>query len=167
MRKTIQLPAEIDTLLSEYLKDVESKQGIKISKSSWVTQAIREKMDKDSKLMVPQGRYDTTLYTIKHGLYYLYQRIKRLSKEILFKYLRGFQQDRAGKKAKAKEQNPNPAKKLLSLQSIICANSRGSFLLLSQMQKNAQYRKRTRCSTRSCASQNYQTYGLFSVRDSR
>ena len=52
MRKTIQLPAEIDTLLSEYLKDVESKQGIKISKSSWVTQAIREKMDKDSKSKV-------------------------------------------------------------------------------------------------------------------
>jgi len=45
MRKTIQIPSEIDTLLSEYLKDVESKQGIKISKSSWVTQAIREKMD--------------------------------------------------------------------------------------------------------------------------
>jgi hypothetical protein len=53
MRKTIQLPAEIDTLLSEYLKDVEARQGIKISKSSWVTQSIREKMDKDSKLMVP------------------------------------------------------------------------------------------------------------------
>ena len=53
MRKTIQLPAEIDTLLSEYLKDVESKQGIKISKSSWVAQSIREKIDKDSKPMVP------------------------------------------------------------------------------------------------------------------
>jgi len=60
MRKTIQLPEEIDTLLSEYLKDVEAKLGIKISKSSWVTQSIREKinnerpvMDKDSKSMVP------------------------------------------------------------------------------------------------------------------
>ena len=59
MRKTIQLPEEIDTLLSEYLKDVETKwdavqyQGIKISKSSWVTQAIREKIEKDSKSMVP------------------------------------------------------------------------------------------------------------------
>ena len=49
MRKTIQIPSEIDTLLSEYLKDVEDKQGIKISKSSWVTQAIREKIEKDSK----------------------------------------------------------------------------------------------------------------------
>ena len=60
MRKTIQIPSEIDTLLSEYLKDVESKLGIKISKSSWVAQSIREKinnerpvMDKDSKSMVP------------------------------------------------------------------------------------------------------------------
>ena len=55
MRKTIQIPSEIDTLLSEYLKDVETKwdavqyQGIKISKSSWVTQAIREKSENDSK----------------------------------------------------------------------------------------------------------------------
>ena len=54
MRKTIQIPSEIDTLLSEYLKDVKTKwdapqyQGIKISKSSWVTQAIREKRDSKS-----------------------------------------------------------------------------------------------------------------------
>jgi len=48
MRKTIQLPAEIDKLLSEYLKKVETQQGIKISKSSWVAQSIREKIEKDS-----------------------------------------------------------------------------------------------------------------------
>ena len=48
MRKTIQIPSEIDTLLSEYLKDVEAKQGFKISKSSWVAQSIREKIEKDS-----------------------------------------------------------------------------------------------------------------------
>jgi len=53
MRKTIQIPSEIDTLLSEYLKGVESVLGIKISKSSWVTQAIREKVEKDTKIMVP------------------------------------------------------------------------------------------------------------------
>jgi hypothetical protein len=57
MRKTIQLPEEIDTLLSEYLKDVESTQGIKISKSSWVTQAIREKMDDElNKLYKPKSK---------------------------------------------------------------------------------------------------------------
>ena len=48
MRKTIQIPSEIDALLSEYLKKVETQQGIKISKSSWVAQSIREKIEKDS-----------------------------------------------------------------------------------------------------------------------
>jgi hypothetical protein len=47
MRKTIQLPVEIDELLSEYLKEVKARQGFKISKSSWVTQAIREKIERD------------------------------------------------------------------------------------------------------------------------
>ena len=48
MRKTLQIPAEIDKLLSKYLKKVESQQGFKISKSSWVAQSIREKIEKDS-----------------------------------------------------------------------------------------------------------------------
>tara|TARA_R110000824_G_scaffold26616_2_gene91214 strand:- start:1098 stop:1262 length:165 start_codon:yes stop_codon:yes gene_type:complete len=52
MRKTLQIPAEVDKLLSKYLKKVETQQGIKISKSSWVAQAIREKMDKDLKSKV-------------------------------------------------------------------------------------------------------------------
>ena len=48
MRKTLQIPIEIDKLLSEYLKKVETQQGFKISKSSWVAQSIREKIEKDS-----------------------------------------------------------------------------------------------------------------------
>ena len=48
MRKTLQIPAEVDKLLSKYLKKVETQQGIKISKSSWVAQSIREKIEKDS-----------------------------------------------------------------------------------------------------------------------
>ena len=48
MRKTIQLPADTDKLLSDYLEEVKTQQGFKISKSSWVTQAIREKIEKDS-----------------------------------------------------------------------------------------------------------------------
>jgi len=53
MRKTLQIPAEIDKLLSIYLKEVGNLQGFRITKSSWVTQAIREKIEKDSKSMVP------------------------------------------------------------------------------------------------------------------
>ena len=48
MRKTIQLPVEIDELLSKYLEEVQKNQGFKISKSSWVTQAIREKIERDT-----------------------------------------------------------------------------------------------------------------------
>ena len=48
MRKTIQLPVEIDELLSKYLDEVKTRQGFKISKSSWVTQAIREKIERDT-----------------------------------------------------------------------------------------------------------------------
>ena len=48
MRKTIQLPIEIDEQLSEYLEEVQKNQGFKISKSSWVTQAIREKIERDT-----------------------------------------------------------------------------------------------------------------------
>ena len=48
MRKTLQIPAEIDRLLSKYLKKVETQHGIKISKSSWVAQSIREKIEKES-----------------------------------------------------------------------------------------------------------------------
>tara|TARA_R110000824_G_C15184954_1_gene674150 strand:- start:682 stop:831 length:150 start_codon:yes stop_codon:yes gene_type:complete len=48
MRKTLQIPAEIDRLLSKYLEKIETQQGIKISKSSWVAQSIREKIEKDS-----------------------------------------------------------------------------------------------------------------------
>ena len=48
MRKSLKIPAEIDKLLSEYLKKVETQQGLKISKSSWVAQSIREKIEKDS-----------------------------------------------------------------------------------------------------------------------
>ena len=48
MRKSLKIPAEVDKLLSKYLKDVEAKQGFKISKSSWVAQSIREKIEKDS-----------------------------------------------------------------------------------------------------------------------
>ena len=50
MRKTLQIPIEIDKLLSEYLKKVETQQGFKISKSSWVAQSIREKIEKDGAL---------------------------------------------------------------------------------------------------------------------
>jgi len=49
LRKTIQLPVEIDELLSKYLDEVQKNQGFKISKSSWVAQAIREKIERDSK----------------------------------------------------------------------------------------------------------------------
>ena len=48
MRKTIQLPESTDKLLSEYLEEVKNQQGFKTSKSSWVTQAIREKIARDS-----------------------------------------------------------------------------------------------------------------------
>ena len=48
MRKTIQLPVEIDELLSKYLEEVQKNQGFKISKSSWVAQAIREKIERDT-----------------------------------------------------------------------------------------------------------------------
>ena len=48
MRKTIQVPESTDKLLSEYLEEVKNQQGFKISKSSWVTQAIREKIARDS-----------------------------------------------------------------------------------------------------------------------
>ena len=49
MRKTIQVPESTDKLLSEYLEQIQAEQGFKISKSSWVTQAIREKIEKDTK----------------------------------------------------------------------------------------------------------------------
>ena len=49
MRKTIQLPESTDKLLSDYLEEVKTQQGFKISKSSWVTQAIREKIARDTK----------------------------------------------------------------------------------------------------------------------
>ena len=48
MRKTIQLPVEIDELLSKYLEEVKQNQGFKISKSSFVSQAIREKIARNS-----------------------------------------------------------------------------------------------------------------------
>ena len=48
MRKTIQLPVEIDELLSKYLDEVKTRQGFKISKSSWVAQAIRDKIASNS-----------------------------------------------------------------------------------------------------------------------
>ena len=48
MRKTLQIPIEIDKLLSEYLKKVEAQKGFRITKQSWVIQAIREKIEKDS-----------------------------------------------------------------------------------------------------------------------
>jgi hypothetical protein len=53
MRKTVKIPLEIDTRINEFLKGVEAQQGFRITKQSWVIQAIREKMDKDTKLMVP------------------------------------------------------------------------------------------------------------------
>ena len=49
MRKTIQVPESTDKLLSEYLEQIQTLMGFKISKSSWVTQAIREKIEKDKK----------------------------------------------------------------------------------------------------------------------
>ena len=48
MRKTIQVPESTDKLLSDYLEVVKVQQGFKISKSSWVTQAIREKIERDT-----------------------------------------------------------------------------------------------------------------------
>jgi len=48
LRKTIQLPVEIDEILSKYLEEVQKNQGFKISKSSWVAQAIRDKIASNS-----------------------------------------------------------------------------------------------------------------------
>ena len=48
MRKSMQLPADTHQNLLDHLKDVEQKQGFKISVTSWVTQAIREKIARDS-----------------------------------------------------------------------------------------------------------------------
>ena len=48
-RKTLTVPESTHQALSEYLKQVESQQGFKISVTSWVTQAIREKIKRDTK----------------------------------------------------------------------------------------------------------------------
>jgi len=48
MRKSVKIPFEVDTQINEYLKKVEAQQGFKITKQSWVIQAIREKIQKDS-----------------------------------------------------------------------------------------------------------------------
>ena len=47
-RKTLTVPESIHQALSEYLKEVEKQQGLKISSTSWVTQAIREKIERDT-----------------------------------------------------------------------------------------------------------------------
>ena len=49
MRKSMQLPADTHQNLLDHLKQVESQQGFKISVTSWVTQAIREKIERDTK----------------------------------------------------------------------------------------------------------------------
>ena len=47
-RKTLTVPESTHQALSEYLKEVEQKQGFKISSTSWVAQAIREKIERDT-----------------------------------------------------------------------------------------------------------------------
>ena len=48
MRKSMQLPADVHQNLLDHLKQVESQQGFKISVTSWVAQAIREKIERDT-----------------------------------------------------------------------------------------------------------------------
>ena len=48
MRKSVKIPFEVDTQINEYLKKVEAQKGFRITKQSWVIQAIREKIEKDS-----------------------------------------------------------------------------------------------------------------------
>ena len=47
-RKTLTVQESIHQALSDYLQEVQSKQGIKISINSWVSQAIREKIERDT-----------------------------------------------------------------------------------------------------------------------